>query len=146
MATPPGKEPLNSEEIGKLIRYWVYYDNKIAELNKEIRGIRETRQVYEQQVLQKLANSPLANPVIQIGDGRIIVGQDKSQQPLSYAMLETTLTKYYSLKPGAKNETKDILKFIREQRTTEMTPCLRRITNPTSRRRRESVSDPERRS
>ena len=145
MAAPPGKEPLNSEEIGKLIRYWVYYDNKIAELNKEIRGIRETRQAYEQQVLQKLAASTLANPVIQIGDGRIVVGQDKSQQPLSYTMLETILTKYYSLKPGAKNETKDILKFVREQRTTEMTPCLRRIMNSTSRRRRESVSDTDNR-
>jgi hypothetical protein len=139
MATPPIKEPLDSEMIGKLIRYWVHYDNKIAELNKEIRGIRETKQVYEQEVLQALAKSPLVNPVIQIGDGRIVVGQDKSQQPLSYTMIETTLNKYYAMKPGSKNETKDILKFLREQRTTEMTPCLRRITNPTSRRRRSST-------
>lgn len=140
MATPPVKQPLDSELIGKLIRYWVHYDNKIAELNKEIRGIRETKQAYEKQVLQNLANSPLTNPVIQIGGGRIIIGQDKSQQPLSYTMIEATLNKYYAAKPGAKNETKDILKYLREQRTTELSPCLKRIHNPTSRQRRDSVS------
>ena len=135
---PPNKDGIDPEMIGKLIRHWVYYDNKIAEINKQLRSIRDLKHTYEQQVLTQLASSSLANPVIQIGDGRIIVGQDKSQQPLSYTMLETVLTKYYSLKPGAKNETKDILKFLREQRTSQVTPCLKRITNSTSRSRRDT--------
>jgi len=142
MATPPPpKQPLDAKVIGELIRRWVYYDNQIAALNKQIREIRENKQTYEKDILGKLTSSTMANPVIQIGDGRIIVGQDRSQQPLSYTMLETILTKYYSLRPGSKNETKDILKFIREERTSQLTPCLKRITNPTSRRRRDSVTD-----
>jgi hypothetical protein len=127
---------LDPEEIGKLIRYWVYYDNKIKELNEEIRKLRTSKGTYEQQVLQQLKASSMANPVIQIGDGRIVVGEDRSQQPLSYTMLETTLTKYYAQKPGAKNETKDILTFLRTQRSVQTTPCLKRIANPSSRRSR----------
>jgi hypothetical protein len=142
MATPPpAKQPLDAKVIGELIRRWVYYDNQIGALNKQIREIRENRQTYEKDILGKLMNSTMANPVIQIGDGRIVVGQDRSQQPLSYTMLETILTKYYSLRPGSKNETKDIVNFIREQRTSQLTPCLKRITNPTSRRRRDSITD-----
>jgi len=143
MATPisPNKGDVDPELVGKLIRYWVYYDNKIAEINKEIKRMRDIKHTYEQQVITHLATTTLANPVIQIGGGRIVVGQDKSQQPLSYTMLETVLTKYYSLKPGAKNETKDILNFIREQRTTQISPCLKRIINPTSRGRRDTDVD-----
>ena len=89
--------PLDPEAIGKLVRYWVHYDNEIKKLNDEIRRIRASRDAYEQQVLQQLKASNMSNPVIQIGDGRIIVGEDKNQQPLSYTMLEATLTKYYSL-------------------------------------------------
>jgi hypothetical protein len=137
----PTKEPLDPELVGKLVRYWVHYDNKIAELNKEVKRMRDMKYTYEQQILSYLANSTLANPVIQIGGGRIIVGQDKSQQPLSYTMLESTLTKYYALKPGSKNETSDILKFIREQRTSQISSCLKRILNPTSRSRRGDTAD-----
>ena len=127
---------LDPEEIGKLIRYWVYYDNKIKELNEEIRKLRTSKGAYEQQVLQQLKASNMANPVIQIGDGRIVVGEDRSQQPLSYTMLETTLNKYYAQKPGTKNETKEFLIFLRAQRTVQMTPCLKRVMNPSSRRSR----------
>ena len=124
---------LDPEAIGKLVRYWVYYDNKIKELNDENRKLRATKDAYEQQVLQQLKASNMANPIIQIGGGRIIVAEDKNQQPLSYTMLESTLTKYYGLRPGSKNETKDILAFIRAQRTVQTTPCLKRVTNPSSR-------------
>jgi hypothetical protein len=138
---PPNKERLDPELVGKLVRYWVHYDNKIAELNKEVKKMRDMKYTYEQQILSSLSNSTLVNPVIQIGGGRIIVGQDKTQQPLSYTMLEGVLTKYYAQKPGAKNETADILTFLRQQRTSQLSPCLKRITNPTSRSRRGSVAD-----
>jgi hypothetical protein len=125
---------MNPESIGKLVQYWVYYNNKIKELNNETRRLRATEAAYEQQILQLLKSSNMMNPVIQIGDGRIIIGEDKNQQPLSYSMLETTLTNYYAGKPGSKNETQDILKFIRQQRSVKSTPCLKRVSNSTSRK------------
>jgi hypothetical protein len=140
---PQHKEALDPEAIGKLVRYWVYYDNKVAELNKEKRQLQATQDAYEQQILQQLKASNMANPVIQIGGGRIVIGDTKSQQPLSYTMLEATLTKYYGQKPGAKNETKDILAFIRAQRTVQTTQGLKRVTNPTSRSRSNSKGRPD---
>jgi hypothetical protein len=68
----------------------------------------------------------MTRPVIQIAGGRLLVGEDKSQQPLSFTMLETMLDKYYAAKPGARPETKEILKYIRENRTSQVTPCLKR--------------------
>ena len=126
---------IDPEAIGKLVRYWVHCDNQVTELNKQKRTIQASQNAYEQQILQQLKASNMVNPVIQIGGGRIIVSETKHQQPLSYTMLEATLTKYYSLKPGAKNETKDILAFLRAQRSVQTTPSLKRMTNPTSRSR-----------
>ena len=63
MSAPPAPTQLDPEAIGKLIRYWVYYDNKIAELNKEVRTLRSTKEAYEQQVLQMLQASNMAHPV-----------------------------------------------------------------------------------
>jgi hypothetical protein len=137
---PPRLDP---EAIGKLVRLWVYLDNKIKDTNSECRKLRATKDAYELQILQQLKASNMVNPVIQIGGGRIIMSEDKASQPLSYTMLESSLMKYYALKPGAKNETKDILAFVRAQRTVQSTPCLKRVNNPSSRRNSISDGDPK---
>ena len=123
----------NLETIGNLIRHWVHYDNSINALNKQIRSLRDLKSNYESQVIKTLQDSTMKNPVIQIDGGRILLGEDKAQQPLSYTMLEGMLNKYYAAKPGSKPETKEILKFIRENRTSEVSKCLKRIHNQRSR-------------
>jgi len=130
MAAPPSQ---NLETIGNLIRHWVHYDNTIAELNRKIKNLRELKNNYEAQVLKSLQASSMKNPVIQIEGGRILLGEDKTQQPLSYTMLETLLNKYYAAKPGSRPETKEILKFIRENRTSQVSTCLKRISTQRTR-------------
>ena len=125
MATPT---PVNLESIGNLIRHWISYDNSIAELNKQVKNLRDLKSTYESQIIQMLQASPMKQPVIQITGGRILVTDDKVSQPLSFTMLEDMLDRYYAAKPGSRPETKEILKFIRENRTTQVTPCLKRIT------------------
>jgi hypothetical protein len=117
----------DTDTVGNLIRSWVHYDNAISDLNKQIKQMREAKNNYETQVLQKLESMKMKNPVIQISGGRILVAEEKVQQPLSFTMLESNLDSYYALKPGARNETKDILKYIREQRTSQSSPCLKRV-------------------
>ena len=125
--------PVNLETVGNLIRYWVHYDNNIAALNKQIRQVRELKDKYEKQIIQTLQSSALEKPVIQISGGRILVGEDKIQQALTYTMLETMLDRYYASKPGSRVETKEILKFIRENRETQISPSLKRIMAQKSR-------------
>lgn len=117
----------SAEQIGNLIRHWVFYDTKLTELNKQIKSLRESRNAYEAQALQMITTMNLKNPVIQIGGGgRLIVSEDKHSAPLTFTNIEALLHQYYAKKPGARDETVDIIKFIKEKRETTTTPCLKR--------------------
>jgi hypothetical protein len=123
--TGGGSAPV-AQQIGNLIRHWVHYDNTIATLNREIKKTRELRSNYEAQVLQMLRSNNMSNPVIQIGDGRLIVSEDKYHSPLTFTSLESLLHQYYAKKPGAKDETADIIKFVKSNRDTTLSTCLKR--------------------
>lgn len=119
------------QRLGDLVRYWVHYDTNLQTLNKQVKATRDARNAYEAQILQGLRAANMgANPVIQIAGGRILVSEERYQQPLSVRALEGFLHQYYRQKPGARDETADILKFIKTQRKVEMTPCLRRQMTP----------------
>lgn len=135
MSAPPVKESLNLESIGNLVRYWVHYDNTINDINKRVRNLRDMKATYETHILQMLQSSNMKDPVIQIADGRLIIGEDKTSQPLSFTMLEAMLNRYYASKPGSRPETKEILKYIRDNRTTQVAPCLKRISTNKARTR-----------
>ena len=119
---------LNAEEVGNLIRHWVHYDSMITSLNKQAKNVRDLRNTYEQQILQRLRVANAENVVIQIANGRILVGEDKHSTPLSFRSLETSLHQYYRQKPGQSDETAAIMRFIRSQRQVEVTKCLKRQT------------------
>jgi hypothetical protein len=133
MSVPLPKESLNLESFGNLVKHWVHYDNTIASINKQIRNLRDLKHTYETQILQMISAAQMKQPIIQIAGGRLVVGEDKSHQPLTFSMLETMLDKYYASKPGSRPETKEILKFIRENRTSQATTCLKRHTNAKTR-------------
>ena len=115
----------NTDDIGDVIRQWVYYDKSIAELNKKMRDLRNLKHTYEAKALELLKARNMTAPVIQVTGGRILIAEDKSSEALTFTLLQTMLDEYYASKPGSKNETKDILKYIREHRTIETKPCLR---------------------
>jgi hypothetical protein len=123
-APPPATTPI--QQIGNLIRHWVHYDDTIVELNKQVKSARDNRKSYEANILQMLKTTNMTNPVIQIGGGRIILGEDKQQEPLNYTNLPLLLQQYYAKKPGARDETEDIMKFIKANREIRATPCLKR--------------------
>ncbi len=131
MSTPAGAQPptqaINTAQIGSLIRYWAHWDSVLSDLNKQARNAREQRAGYEGQVLNMLRAANMVNPVIQIGGGtRLVIGHERHQTPLSYRTLEEYLTAYYRSKQGSRDETKDILKFIRSSRQSSVTQCLKR--------------------
>jgi hypothetical protein len=133
MSVPLPKESLNLESFGNLVKHWVHYDNSIAAINKQIRNLRDLKHTYETQILHMISAAQMKQPIIQIAGGRLVVGEDKSHQPLTFSMLEIMLDKYYASKPGSRPETKEILKFIRENRTSQATPCLKRHTSAKTR-------------
>jgi len=138
VAAPNG---FNTSLFANLIRHWVHYDTAIGDLNKQIKQVRDTRANYESQILTMLATSPLKNPVIQIGGGRLVVATDKQSQPLTYKNIETLLHQYYREKPGAKDETAEILQFIKTRREVSTSQVLRRQRPSISLRSKDKSSE-----
>jgi hypothetical protein len=124
--------PTAMEELGNSIRHWVHYDTMLATLNKQAKNVRDLRQVYEEQTLQKLKAANAENAIIQIAGGRVIVSEEKYTQPLSFKNLEIMLHQYYRQKHGAPDETTAILQFIRSQRQTQVSKCLKRQVTGTT--------------
>jgi hypothetical protein len=118
------------QQLGNLIRYWVHYDNVLQRLNKEAKEARDHRKNYETQILQGIREAKLANPVIQITGGRILVSEERNTAPLSLKSLELLLHQYHRMKPGRPDETKDIMNFVKANRTVEVAETLKRIQNP----------------
>ena len=118
------------QQLGNLIRYWVHYDNVLQRLNKEVKEARDHRKNYETQILQGMREAKLANPVIQITGGRILVSEERNTAPLSLKSLELLLHQYHRMKPGRPDETKDIMNFIKANRAVEVAETLKRIQNP----------------
>lgn len=121
---------LNAEEVGNLVRHWVHYDSMLTTLNKQAKNVRDLRNSYEDQILQRLKAANAENVVIQIANGRILVGEEKHSSPLSFKNLEIMLHQYYRQKPGAPDETAAIMRFIRSQRQVDTTKCLKRQNGP----------------
>ena len=117
---------INTQQLANLVRYWVHYDSILSGLNKDVKSAREARTGYESQIITMLRASNLQHPVIQIGGGRLILAEEKHQQPLSFKNLEILLHQYYRTRPGSRDETAEILKFIRANREVEVSTTLRR--------------------
>ncbi len=119
---PPPAGGLNTQTLATNIRHWVHYNSILEDLQKQTKNARESRNAHEQQILTMLRASSLQNPVIQVGGGRLLVAHERQQQALSFKSLEDCLHQYYAAKaPGARDETSEILKFIRAHRTSTST-------------------------
>jgi hypothetical protein len=122
---------LNMQDLGNLIRHWVHFDTIVANFNKQVQNARQVRDKYEKEILIKLKGSNYERAVIQIDGGRIIVNDEKHAQPLTFKSLEELLHEYYRQRPShitTKDETADILKFIKSHRSFETCTKLKRQT------------------
>jgi hypothetical protein len=119
---------LNMADMGKLVRQWVHSDTIVANLNRDILKARKERDGYEEVILRQLKQANYEKAVIQIDGGRLTVNEEKHHQALTFKSLEEMLHMYYR-RPGArKDETDDILKFVKENRTFEIEKRLKKTT------------------
>ena len=126
-ATPASSAIVNTQVIGNYVRYWVHYDTMLTQLNKQVRQLRSEKDKVEEQLFAAFQASKITSPVIQIHGGRLIVSKEKSTTPLTFKNLEIFLHQYYRQRPGTRDETNDIINFVKAQRETIETPVLKRI-------------------
>jgi hypothetical protein len=112
-------------DIGTLVRYWLHYSTMASSFFKQFNGAQKIRDDYQQQLIAHLKQKKMENAVIQISGGRRLqVVERKEPNPLSLTQIESLLHGYYKQRTG-KDETADIMTFIRGNRGYKHTKTIR---------------------
>lgn len=126
LQTPPPAPPaINTQEIGFHVRNWVHYDNLATSLYRQTVNARKVRDEFENKILEGLRASHMENAVIQIAGGRLIVQEERHNQPLTLSRIEEILHTYFVSK-NMPDDTQNIMKFIKKQREFKVTSKLRK--------------------
>jgi len=110
--------------IGTLVRYWLHYKNLASSLYKQFVAARKVQDDYEKQVIGSLQRSGMEKATIQINGGNIHVVDKREPNPLSLTKIEELLHGYYRQK-GGKDETMDIMTYIRANRGYSLSKSLK---------------------
>ena len=121
-----GSTQIDLSSFAGLVQGWVRSDMAVANYNKEAARMRKERDVYEQQILRTLKDANHEKTVIQITGGKLVVADDKTTQPLTFSSLEEMLHSYFTA-AGRRDETKEIVKYIKDNRTVEHSLKLKRV-------------------
>ena len=120
-------DKINLQSFGTLVQGWVSADVAITNYNREALRMRKDRDAYETEILRTLKQANHEKAVIQITGGKLVVADDKHTQPLTFTSLEEALHSYFTA-AGRRDETKEIIKFVKENRTVEHGLKLKRVT------------------
>jgi hypothetical protein len=116
--------------IGTYVRYWLHYDGLASSFYKQFGSARKVKEGYENQIIGTLEKNGMEKATIQIGGGHLRVSQRKEPNPLSLSKMEELLHSYYRQR-GGKDETLDIMTFMRANRGYTTVKSLRKSgTNP----------------
>lgn len=136
MATPPAPPTggavtpsLNTQEVGFNVRNWVHYDNLATSLYRQTTNARKVRDEFETKILDSLRSAHMENAVIQIAGGRLIVQEERHNQPLTLTRIEEILHTYFVSK-NMPDDTPNIMKFIKKQREYKVVSKLRKQSGP----------------
>ena len=120
---------MTDPNIGTYVRYWLHYSNLASSFFKQFGAARKVRDDYEEKVIHMLQTQGMEKATIQTNNGRIAVAEKREPNPLTLAKLEELLHMYYR-KRGGKDETMELMTFIRTNRGSTTTKSLRQYGAP----------------
>lgn len=111
------------------VKDWVRIDNRIKELNEEVKSLRERRKENEQSI--KVWAEPLMQqgqkPTININDGKLRFVETKQLAPLSLKFIEEQLNSYFG---GSKQQLiEEIMQKIKDNREYKIVQEVKRVYN-----------------
>lgn len=101
--------------IATYVRYWLHYGNMASSFFKQFGAVRKIRDDYEKQIISILQQNGMEKATIQINNGRINVADKREPNQLSLSKVEELLHGYF-VQRGGKDETMEIMTFIRSNR------------------------------
>lgn len=102
------------------IKNWVKIDDLINEYNEKIKQLKDQKSENEI-IIQRILNERENIPTIKISDGFLKLTKQSVSQPLSFKYIENCLSNKFS-----KNDLDNIIKYIKENRTTKENLVLKR--------------------
>lgn len=115
--------------IGPSVRYWLHYSNLAASFFKQYGSARKIRDDYEKTIISTLQQRNIENAIIQISGGQIRIQSKKEPVQLSLTRIEELLGSYFRQR-GGKDETKDIMLFLKANRGYNTTKSLKQSGAP----------------
>ena len=117
--------------IGNLVRYWLHYSNLASSFFKQFGAARKVREDYENQIITTLQHHGMEKAIIQIHNGRLQVKDNREPNQLSLSKVEELLHGYFKQR-GGKDETVDVMTFIRANRGYTVHKTLKQSGMPSN--------------
>jgi hypothetical protein len=127
--TVPFIEIMTDPGIGTYVRYWLHYSNLASSFFKQFGAARKIRDDYENNIISILQQRNIENAVIQINGGQIRITTKREPNQLSLTRIEELISGYYKQR-GGKDETKDIMLFIKANRGYSVAKSLKQSGMP----------------
>ena len=110
--------------IGTYVRYWIHYNNLASSLYKQYGAAKNIKDNYETQIINTLQTNGMEKATIQIGGGQLHVIDKRELNQLTLSKVEELLHGYYRQR-GGKDETLDIMTFIKGNRGYHTTKLIK---------------------
>ena len=105
------------------IKEWVQLDNRVKQLNDEIKKMRSTRNVLSNSIIEYANDNNLEHAVIQISDGKLKFQNTRIPQALTLKFIKQCLEEYYG------KNVDDVITFIKEKREIKYSNDIKRFYN-----------------
>ncbi len=127
MNQPPAAPNVN--DLAHLVRNYVHYDNLATGLYRQTANARKVRDDFENKILTNLRTHNMENAIIQIAGGRLLVHEERHNQPITLGRMEELLHTYFT-SHNMPDDTQNIIKFMKKQRGYEVVKRLKKQTGP----------------
>lgn len=127
MSQPP--VPSGHQDLAHLVRNYVHYDNLATGLYRQTVNARRVRDDFEDKILTNLRTQKMENAIIQIAGGRLVVHEERHNQPITLGRMEELLRAYF-VSHNLPDDTQNIIKYMKKQRGYEVVKRLKKQSGP----------------
>ena len=114
--------------IGSLVRNWLHYDGLASSFYRQSTRARQVRDDFESKIIDTLQRNRMETAVIQINGGHLNLVEERNPRQLTLPRIEELLRGYYARR-GGKDETPEIMAYIRGNREVDTVVKLRKSTS-----------------
>lgn len=111
-----------SENFQKQIQDWVSVDNKMKNLQLQVKELRQVKNSLTDNIFEYAESNNLENAIIKISDGKLKFQNVKSTSPLTWGLVEECLNDVIS----NEEQVKSIIKYIKGKRETKYNYDIKR--------------------